>query len=145
MSRRLQVLQAVEALVRAVLPDADVVGLEGSTDEPDRIGPGGRAIIRPGDPGTPEVDLSPLTYNYQHPIPFELAAIGTDALTPAEQIDAMLDAIAEAIEADRFLGGLVDYLDANAPETADLYVQGAAPAHEAAGTIDASYSTTRPL
>lgn len=145
MSKRLQVLQAVEAMIRAALPAAEVIGLDDGADVPDRIAPGGRVIIRPGDPGTPEIDLSPLTYNYQHPIPFELAAIGDGQMGPAEQIDAMLVAIGDAIDADRFLGGLVDYLDATAPETADLYVEGAATAHEAAGTIDASYSTTKPL
>ena len=33
---------------------------------PERIPPAGLLILRDGEPGEPEVTLSPLTYHYQH-------------------------------------------------------------------------------
>ncbi len=145
MSNRLDVLKGVRAMIVAALPGADVVGVDNNAEVPDRICPFGRVIIRPGDPGKPDIDLNPVSYNYQHRIPIELVAYSSDLLTPAEAIDDMLQAIGAAIEADRFLGGLVDYLDANSPLTDDLYEEGAPDAHEAAADIVATYSTTTPL
>jgi hypothetical protein len=145
MSTRLDVLNAVVAMIRRALPEADVIGLDDGADAPDTIGPSGRVIVRPGDPGDPEIDLSPVIYNYLHPIPVEFASYGTDTLTPSKAVDAMLEAVSAEIEGDRFLGGLVDYLDATAPETADLYTDAATVAHEAAADIVATYSTPHPL
>jgi hypothetical protein len=145
MSKRLDVLLAVKALVQGALPGADVLGLDGSDAAPDRVAPGGRVIVRSGDPGEPEMDLSPPSYHYEHAIPLELVAYQSGSLTNEEAIDLMLGQIAAAIEADRFLGGLVDYLEATAPLTDDDYSEAAAVPRRADATITATYSTTHPL
>lgn len=145
MSKRLDVLLAVKALVAAALPGADVLGLDGSDAAPDRVGPLGRVIVRSGDPGDPEMDLSPPVYHYEHAIPLEVIAYQTTALTSEQVVDQMLGQISAAIEANRFLGGLVDYLDAAAPPTDDDYSEAAAVPRRADAIITASYSTSHPL
>jgi hypothetical protein len=145
MTKRLQVLLAVKALIVRALPDADVQGLDSEDAAPDRIGPNGRAYIESGDPGEPEIDLSPLTYNYEHQIPVTLDGVAGNGLTAEQAVDAMVGSIADEIEADRFLGGLVTFLDATAPPGNDDYVEAASSTAGVSLTIVASYSTTRPL
>ena len=145
MSKRFEVLLAVKALLVTALPGVDVQGLDGMDAAPDRIGPNGRCTIEAGDPGRPEIDLCPPTYNYQHQIPVTIDGVAAGNQTPEQVVDAMLDLIAAAIEADRFLGGLVDYLDATAPPANDDYVPGAPVTGGAALTIVATYSTAHPL
>jgi hypothetical protein len=65
-TKQLQVILAVKALVAEALPDAEIRGFDGDATKPTRVGSGGCVIGTRGDPGDPEVDLSPLTYNYSH-------------------------------------------------------------------------------
>ena len=83
-SKREEVLDAIKTLVASALPNADV---KRNLAKPERIPPGGLAIIRDGDPGEPEVILSPLIYVYTHRIPIELAAYET----PSETRERVLD------------------------------------------------------
>lgn len=145
MSKRLDVLAAVKALMAQALPYATVLGLDGQDAAPARVGQFGRVVVRSGDPGDPEIDLSPLTYNYQHQIPIEVAAYESGGRTSEEAVDDMLVAIGEAIEADRTLGGLVDWIDATAPTTEDIFTDGATPPKGADLLIVATYATTNPL
>ncbi|MBB4154176.1 hypothetical protein GGQ80_002086 [Sphingomonas jinjuensis] len=145
MSKRLDVLAAVRAMVKAALPGADVVGLNGDDAAPARVKDGGRVVVRSGDPGDAEVDLSPLAYNYRHPIPIEIIGYKTSSRSAEEVLDAMMEAIGTAIEADRTLGGLCDWLEPTAPGTDDIYTDGAAVPRGADLLIVASYSTPNPL
>lgn len=145
MSKRLDVLTAVKDLVQAALPGADVRGMNTDEAKPERVGPTGMVIVRSGDPGTPDIDLSPPLYNYEHSIPVEVAAFKSGALTAQAAMDAMMVAIGEAIEADRTLGGLVDYLDAEMPTDGETDTRGAQPVGWADFTLVATYSTTNPL
>lgn len=145
MSKALDVAAAIKTLVQDALPGADVLGLDGRDAAPDRIGPLGRVIVRAGDPGDPEIDLSPITYNYDHTFELEIAAYQSSSRTAAQAVDDMLGAVATAIQANRTLGGLVDWLDAASPLTDDDYSEGAPVARRADATIVATYSTTRPL
>ncbi|MGI4879908.1 MAG: hypothetical protein ACRYG4_20730 [Janthinobacterium lividum] len=145
MSKRLDVLAAVKVLVQAALPGADVKGLDGSAARPTRIPPNGLAIIRSGDPGPPEVDLSPLNYNYEHAIPVEISGYQSSSRTNDEAVDDMASAIGRAVEADRTLGGLCDWLDVEAPSVDDIATEGATVAAGTTLTITASYSTPNPL
>lgn len=136
-SRREQVIAAVKALVSGALPFAEV---KRNQDQPDTIPPGGLVIVRDGDPGTPEVDLSPLTYHYQHKIPLELAAYATSAKPREQVLDELLAAIGTAVRANRTLGGLVDWLEADAPISDDLGLGRWADA-----AIVAQYASADPL
>jgi hypothetical protein len=145
MSRRLDVLQAVCQLVAAALPSADVVGTDNDDAAPARIGAGGRAVIRSGDPGEPEVTLGVLSYSYSHRIPIELDAYATDTLSREQAIDEMAEAIGAAVEADRTLGGLVEFLDIEAMTTDDLTISGGKAARSADLAVIAEYTVSNPL
>ena len=141
-SRREQVIDAVKALIAAALPAAEV---KRNLDKPERIPPGGLVIIRDGDPGEPDVLLSPLSYTYSHRVPVEIAAYPSDTLTREQAADAMLAAIGTAVSANRTLGGLCLFLETEAPSTGDLETAGAKSARWAEAAIVAIYVTSNPL
>lgn len=141
-SRREEVVDAIKSLVAGALPAAEV---KRNLDKPERIPPGGLVIIRDGDPGEPDVLLSPLTYIYEHRVPIEVAAFASASLTRELVIDQMLSAIGTAVEADRTLGGLCDFLDTEAPTSDDLETAGAMSGRWADAAIVASYATVNPL
>lgn len=141
-SKREQVLDAVKALVAAALPDADV---KRNLAKADRIPPGGLVIVRDGDPGEPEVMLSPLLYIYTHRIPVEVAAYETSSQPREQVLDEMLGAIGAAVAGNRTLGALCDFIEAEAPATEDVETAGARPGRWADAGIIAVYGTTDPL
>jgi hypothetical protein len=141
-SKREQVIEAVRALVAGALPDADV---KRNFAKADRIPPGGLVIVRDGDPGEPEVMLSPLTYIYTHRIPIEVAAYERSSKTREQALDEMLGAIGAAVAGDRTLGGLCDFIETEAPATDDVQTAGARPGRWADAAIVAVYATTDPL
>jgi hypothetical protein len=121
MSKKLDVLKALKLLTAVAVPKAEIVGLDGEEAAPARVPANGRIIIRTGDPGEPEIDLSPLAYNWSHRIPIEFVAVETPALTSEEALDDMLVRFGAAIAADRHLGGLCDWLGIDAPGSEDIY------------------------
>jgi hypothetical protein len=141
-SRREQVLDAIKTLIAAALPNADV---KRNLAKPERIPPGGLVILRDGDPGEPEVILSPLIYVYSHRIPIEIAAYETSSETREQVLDGMLGAIGAAVVADRTLGGLCDFIEAAAPATEDVETAGAIAGRWADLAIIAVYGTPDPL
>lgn len=141
-SKREQVLDAVQALVVAALPNADV---KRNLAKAERIPPGGLVIVRDGEPGDPEVMLSPLTYVYTHRIPVEVAAYETSSQQREQVLDEMLGAIGAAVSADRTLGGLCDFIEAEAPATDDVETAGARAGRWADAAVIAVYGTTDPL
>ena len=109
---------------------------------PERIPTDGLLILRDGEPGEPEVTLSPLRYHYQHRAEIEVVVQGT-ALDAA--FDALTASIGTAIAADRTLGGLCDWIEAEAPRPVDLPVEGAASLKAAVIPVVLHYSTADPL
>ncbi len=142
MSKREQVLDAVRALLSSALPTADV---RRNLAKPERIPPGGLVVVRDGDPGEPEVMLSPLVYVYSHRIPIELAAYETSSQSPEQVLDEMLGAIGVAVSGNRTLGGLCDFIEAQAPSTDDVETAGARSGRWADAAIVAVYGTPDPL
>lgn len=141
-SKREQVIGAIKSLIASALPNAEV---KRNLDKPERIPPGGLVIIRDGDPGEPDVLLSPLTYVYEHRVPIEIAAFASASLTREQAIDQMLAAIGEAVATDRTLGGLCEFLETEAPTSDDLETAGAISGRWADAAIIASYATANPL
>jgi len=143
MSRRRDVLLGLKALASATLPAADIRGFDGDTSVR-TIGLGGTVIGHPGDPGEPEVDLSPLSYNYAHRFPIEMAP---PPGTPDQSavLDTMMGAYGAAIAADRTLGGLCDWVEVSAADEDDTPVKGAATQSWGVFDVIANYSTPDPL
>ena len=141
-SKRETVLAAVKALVAAALPGAEV---KRNLAKAERIPPGGLVVIRDGDPGEPEVSLSPLTYLYSHRIPLEIAAYETSSEAREHVLDGMLSAIGAVVASSRTLGSLCDFIEAEAPATEDVEAAGARAVRWADAVIVATYGTSDPL
>lgn len=142
MTKQLQILLAVKALVEAALPAAEVRGFDGDTSKPKKIDAGGCVVGHPGEPGEPEFTLSPLTYHYEHAIPLEIAAAGG---VGGEALDAMLVPIGAAVMADTTLGGLCHFMACEAADRNDRTVAGLATSNWAVVNIVCEYSTENPL
>ncbi|MFC3579127.1 hypothetical protein [Sphingomonas hylomeconis] len=145
MSKRVDVLNAVKEMVQLALPGASVKGMTADEAKPEAVGLLGMVIVRSGDPGSPDIDLCPPTYHYEHSIPIEIAAYQSSSRTSQEVLDDMMSLIGARIAADRFLGGLCNYLDAEAPTDGETDMRGAVPVGWAEFSIIASYSTNSPL
>ena len=110
---------------------------------PERVPANGLMILRDGNPGEPAVTLSPLTWHYQHRAELEVvvqANAGRDAA-----FDHLIAQIGAALSADRTLGGLCDWVEAEAPEPVDLPIEGAISLKAAVIPVVLHYSTADPL
>ena len=110
---------------------------------PERVPPAGLIILRDGQLGDPDVTLSPLRYHYQHRA--ELEVIVQTPANRATAFDALLAAIGTALVIDRTLSGLCDWVEAEAPTSVDLPVDGAVSLKAAVVTVVLHYSTSNPL
>lgn len=142
MTKQFAVLLAVKALVASALPGATISGFDKDTKKPERIGPGGHIIGHPGDPGEPEVDLSPLRFNYAHRMWLEV--IGPNG-QGGEILDGMLGTLGAAIAADQTLGGRCDYFGVEAPDFNDKTTEMIASTNWANVPLIAEYSTNNAL
>ena len=100
--------------------------LELAAEEMDRAD-----FLRDGDPGQPEVVLSPLTYHWRHAAEIEVYIQGAPAGERDTAVDDLLVAIGGAIVADPTLGGAVDHVETGPPDLSDEAVPGAAAPHGA--------------
>ena len=110
---------------------------------PDRIPTAGLIILRDGQPGEPEVTLSPLRYHYQHRA--ELEVVVQAGTGRASAFDNLIASIGTALEADRTLDGLCDWVELEAPASVDLPIEGAAALKAAVVTVVLHYTATGPL
>jgi hypothetical protein len=69
---------------------------------PERVPADGLLILRDGEPGEPEVTLSPLAYHYQHRT--EIEAVVQSSHRDAG-LDSLCASIGAALAVDRTLGG----------------------------------------
>lgn len=109
---------------------------------PERVSAGGVVILRDGDPGEPEVTLSPLRYHYAHRA--ELEVVVQDRERDAA-FDTLCAGIGTALAADRTLSGLCDWVEAEAPRPVDLPVEGAASLKAAVIPVVLHYALADPL
>lgn len=133
--------ETVLAALHARLAALPATALRGEV-LPERVPPAGLLILRDGDPGEPEVTLSPLTYHYQHRA--EIEAVVQGAARDAA-FDALCAGVGAALAADRTLGGLCDWVEAEAPRPVDLAVEGAAGLKAAVIAVVLHYATDDPL
>ncbi|WP_323042919.1 acyl-CoA transferase [Gemmobacter sp.] len=133
--------EAILAALHARLSALPATALRGDV-LPERLPAAGLLILRDGEPGEPEVTLSPLRYHYQHRAEVEAVVQGTRR-DPG--FDTLCASVGAALAADRTLGGLCDWLEAEAPRPVDLPVDGAASLKAAVIPIILHYSTADPL
>jgi hypothetical protein len=134
LTKQLQIILAVKALVRAALPAVTLAGFDQDDALPTRVGANGCVVGHPGDPN--------LTWNYSHRLYLEISGpngAGGDVL------DAMLVTLGAAIAADPFLGGLCEFFSAESAELRDRTNEAATSINWATVPLVAEYSTTNPL
>lgn len=142
MTKSFEVLLAVKALVAAALPAVEVRGFDKDSSKPTKVGQHGCVIGHPGEPGEPEMDLSPLTWNYQHRLWLEVVGPNGEG---GAILDAMLETLGTAIAADPYLGGLSHWFGADAPDRNDRTTDVVATTNWATVPLLAEYSTQNPL
>lgn len=139
-TRREQVLSALHITLTAI-PGG--VGVLRNASLPEKIPAAGLLILRDGTPGDPDVTLSPLRYHYEHRAEIEAFVRGTSGLDAA--FDTLTSAVGAVLAADRTLGGLCDWVEPEAPEPADLPVEGATMIRAAVLIITLHYTSADPL
>lgn len=132
------ILQALFALLQTV-PSAKVLRNEVL---PEKVPDAGLLILRDGDPGDPEVLLSPLSYYWQHRAQLEVLVQKGTADDRDTSMDTLLEAIATAISSNRTLGGLCDCVTAQAPDTSMLSIDGAPQIKGAVVSIELIYTSS---
>ena len=109
---------------------------------PERVPAEGLLILRDGEPGEPAVTLSPLLYHYDHRAELEVIVQGANRDTAFATLCGQIGAV---IAADHTLGGLCDWVEAEAPRPIDLAVEGAASLKAAVIPVVLHYSAADPL
>jgi hypothetical protein len=142
-SRRERVILAVVALAKAALPNAEVKRNQPASA---RVQPGGHVDVGDGEQGEPEITLSPYRETYPHVVPLTLTA--PESISDDQRhglLDLMLIALQAAVEADRSLGGLVEYLRLLPVETDDAATaDGGTFVRIAETAIEATYTVSGP-
>ena len=110
-----------------------------------RSGAEGLVILRDGDPGEPEVTLSPPRYHYQHRAEIEALVQHGDPAQRDTALDTLLETVAQALDGQTSLGGLVDYLHIETPDFLSETVEGAPTIKAAVVPVILEYSTSNPL
>ncbi len=139
-SIREQILAALLTRLETV-PDATI---KREAPLPETVPAGGLIILRDGDPGDPEVLLSPISYLWEHQTEIEvILQRGQDDDSAA--LDALLMAVGDVLAADRSLGGLAEWLEWGAPKTSGLAIDGAAALRGATVPLTIHYGSSDPL
>lgn len=112
---------------------------------PERVVEHAMAILRDGEMGEPEVSLSPLTYHWQHQVAIELFVADPDASARDVRMDGLLTELAGLIEADRTLGGVIEYAEIGAPKFDELAPDGSSGIKACLLPVVLHYSSSGPL
>lgn len=115
---------AMTALAAALLETNAVVWRD--TDISREIPPDGLIEVTEGDSNIESIMLSPLSYNMEQPAEIRAAITEADEDLRDAAMDRLLLAIAAQIEADRTLGGAVDFAEIGPPSFQSLEADGAA-------------------
>lgn len=118
--------------------------VERNTVIPTRVPTRGLIILRDGDPGQPEITLSPIDYSYEHSAEIEIYVQKDRDLLDAA-FDDLRTSIGAAIVADRTLGGTCDWVEPFAPQAIELPGEDSVTVKAATISVMLHYSTPNPL
>lgn len=141
-SKAEQVLLALFECLRLAMPAGTTVVRNAAV--PQAVPRQGWVCLRDGDPGPPEVMMSPLTFVYEHAAEVDIVVEATAATRDA-LFDQLKVAVGLALAIDRTLGGLCDFVIGEAPEPVDLLVEGGSPLKAATVGVVLTYATSDPL
>jgi len=112
---------------------------------PERVSDQAMVILRDGEMGEPEVSLSPLIYHWQHQVAIELFVADPDASARDARMDGLLVELATLIEADRTLGGIIEYAEIGPPKFDELAPDGTSGIKACLLPVVLHYSSSGPL
>ena len=124
------------------IPDATVRRNE---PLPEKVPLHGLIVLRDGDPGEPEIVLSPLTYLWTHRAVVEVIVGGATPAARDAALDDLLADIGQILAEERTLAGWCDHIEASAPDVSAITVEGGTPFKGATITITLIYATADPL
>ena len=141
-SVREDALQALFSAIQSAAPEgARVVRNETQNLE---VPAAGLINMRDGDPGEPEVTLSPVRYWFRHRVEILIIASGITGPARASATDTLVENINTAIEADPYLGGAAEYAEAEAPTSDDVNAEAGEPKRGVILPIIIEYETSSP-
>jgi len=102
-------------------------------------------VTRDGDPGEPEVSLSPPTYEYQHEAALALTVVKAGKQDADTLFSCVVEKISTRIAAAPTLGGKVDYVQLGGLNTDEVDQEVLAGFKAAILPVTLYYTTTSPL
>lgn len=142
MSQREDAIGALFAILGQLSPGTTV---KRNAALPERIADHAMAILRDGEMGEPEVSLSPLTYHWQHQVVIDLFVADPDASVRDARMDGLLIEVAALIEADRSLGGEIEYAEIGVPKLDEVAPEGTSGIKACLLPVILYYSSSGPL
>ncbi len=140
-STRETALKALLVLLKTI-PGPDVTR---NSPEPKKIPNAGWINLDDGDPGEPDVLLSPTLYEFDHEVEIQVIVKGVDPEKRDLAFDVILQAISAAILGDETLGGAVDYMSVTAMEFNTNDIEGAATIKAGLISLSLQYTSPSPL
>lgn len=143
MSKRENAMAALASIIQAAMV-APVVPTPPKVerDEPiaQTLPAGGRIIVWDGE-AVAEAVLSPLRYAVELTADIEIVAPGATRAARAARLDLLMEAISDAVAANRTLGGVVEWATVGAAVIEVDSVSGSAPVHTASIPVTMNYTT----
>lgn len=112
---------------------------------PEKVPSAGLLILRDGNAGEPEVMMSPLSYYWEHIASLEVFVQAVNADERNILMDGLFQGIADALAEEPTLDGLCDRVEAQAPDTNSIAIEGAANIRAATVPIELIYTTNSQL
>lgn len=137
--------EAILGALAAVLAPAMPQGVTFERNATELFGDLPLVVLQDGDPGEPDVLLSPASYIYAHRAELDVIVDGAEAENRDPAFDAIKLAVGIALAADRTLGGLCDWIEAEAPAPLDIAAEGALGVKAATIGIVLHYASPDPL
>lgn len=100
--------------------------------------------MRDGNPGDPEATLSPVRYWFRHRVEIVIVVSGTNGPARAAATDTLIEAIADQLAADPYLGGAAEYAEAEPPVSEDANAEAGEPKRGIILPIIVEYETSSP-
>ncbi|MDE3017055.1 MAG: acyl-CoA transferase [Pseudomonadota bacterium] len=141
-SKREQILSALFSDLLTLQTTS--VSVYRNLDNPQKV-EGGLIIMRDGASEQPEVLLSPLTYIYQHLVHLEVLVQNPDSSLRNSQLDALLNSIGTVITTNRSLGGIAEWIEAEAPAFIEQPIEGAPTVKMATLSVMVRFTTNDSL